>query len=560
MTEQESLQGQRLNAIRFDRAPRILGIVVFCFGAIALVSAAIPNMPLDSEKPLKRLLAETPQIGLTLGGLAMMVLSIGLTRRLQAAWGLTALVALHGVAATFFLRPRPIELGMYIALLAILLATRKSFFRRSSLLTIIIPRIWIIASLLALAVASFFALLWVSHQSGFVEARFVDLLIDPALGVAGRPIFLAGIILSFIILYFSVASPAWPKPPPASDHDFVQLSALLERSDGARPDNMLAYVGDKSIYFGPAQTAAIAYADIKGNRIAMGPPIGPQSAWKETLEGFRKDAESKGLRPSIYSVPPNLLPVLHDLNFTFEKIGENAILKLPDFTLSGRKREVIRRSRRKLAERQGATFELSLPPHKPRVLESLKTVSDGWLGENGGREKSFSLGRFDTRFLNHCPIGIVEIQGEVVAFGSLLVAPDKSWVGIDLMRYDPQLAVTNTMDFLLVELILWAKDAGYNKFDLAMAPLSGLVQEDVAPLFARIGQFVFERGERFYNFQGLRRFKQKFNPDWEPRYIAAPGYWSLPIVLAKVAFLTSGQTLSGDEDHEAVDARSPNTT
>ena len=48
-----------------------------------------------------------------------------------------------------------------------------------------------------------------------------------------------------------------------------------------------------------------------------------------------------------------------------------------------------------------------------------------------------------------------------------------------------------------------------------------------------------ERGEQFYGFQGLRAFKDKFGPRWEPRYIAAPGAWTMPIVLAEVAMLTN---------------------
>ncbi|MEL6829262.1 MAG: GNAT family N-acetyltransferase [Pseudomonadota bacterium] len=555
MTDQDGTPSDGLRAFGFDRAPRILAILVFCVGALALISAVIPSPQIAPDKPLHRLLVETPGIALTIGGFAMMVLSLGLARRLQAAWALTMIFALHGVVATVVLRPRLVELGMYLSLLIVLLIARKSFFRRSSLLTIKIPQIWILASLCALALASFVALLWVSHQSGFVEARFVDLLIDPNLGIAGRPILVAGVCLGLIVFYFGVASPAHLKPLPANDQDFQHVTQLLHQGDDARPDNLLAYVGDKSIYFGPGRQAALAYSDINGARIAMGPPIGPRSAWQDTIAAFRRDAESAGLRPAIYSVPPDLLPVLHDLKFSYEKIGENAILNLPDFSLSGRKREVIRRSRRKLAERHGATFELSMPPHNDRVLAALKPVSDGWLEKNGGREKSFSLGRFDARFLNRCPIGIVEVNGQVIAFGSLLVAPDKTWVGIDLMRYDPDLAVTNTVDFLLVELILWAKEAGFGKFDLAMAPLSGLTQEEVAPLYARIGQFVFERGERLYNFRGLRRFKQKFNPEWEPRYIAALGYWTLPIVLAQVAYLTSRQTHSaaGEQAHDTED-------
>lgn len=554
MAETETSLGTFRTTI-FDRAPRVLSILAFLAGALALISAAIPSEMVPEQKPALRMLSEAPAVTLSIGGLALMVLSLGLARRLKSAWALTTFVAAHGVVATTFLRPRLVELGVYLALLIVLLAARKSFFRRSSLFRIIVPRLWIVGTLFILAIASFAALLWVSHQSGFVEASFLDLLTDPELGMAGRPIAIAAIILGLAVFYFGIASPAWPRPDLAGDADFQTVADLLAQSDDARPDNLLAFVGDKSIHYGPDRSAAMAYMDYKGSRIAMGPPIGPRHAWQDTLKSFRANAESAGLRPAIYSVPPSLLADLHDLDFTFEKIGENAILNLPDFTLSGRKREVIRRSRRKLAERQGATFELSLPPHKPALLAELQEVSDLWLRDNGGREKSFSLGRFDPRFLNQCPIGIVKLGGNTVAFGSLLAAPGKSWVGIDLMRYDPEKAVTNTMDFLLVELILWAKTDGYQKFDLAMAPLSGLVVEDVAPLFARIGNMVFERGERFYNFQGLRRFKQKFNPEWEPRYIAAPGYWALPILLAQVAFLTNQQAAASDpEPSETSDA------
>ena len=130
-------------------------------------------------------------------------------------------------------------------------------------------------------------------------------------------------------------------------------------------------------------------------------------------------------------------------------------------------------------------------------------------------------------------------RAKLAAFASLLTTDDKAWAAIDLMRYDPEPALTNIMDFLLVELILWAKALDYLKFDLAMAPLSGLIQDDSVSAYARIGHFIYNRGERFYNFQGLRRFKQKFNPVWEPRYIASMGHWSLPILFVQVGLLTN---------------------
>ncbi|MEL7454291.1 MAG: phosphatidylglycerol lysyltransferase domain-containing protein, partial [Pseudomonadota bacterium] len=303
--------GSQLNSEQetvFDRAPKWLSTLAFLAGAVTLISAAIPSGIVPPQKPLLRLLAEAPAITLSVGGLALMVLSLGLSRRMYTAWALTTIIAVHGVFATLFLRPRFFELVVYLALLAVLLIARKGFYRRSSLFTIIIPRLWILASLFILAVASFIALLWVSHQKGFVEANFVDLLIDPYLGVAGRPIAVAGIVLGLGVLYFGIASPIWTRPDVANPSDFQHIAQLLQESDQARPDNVLAYTGDKSIFYGPDRRAALAYMDYGGSRIAMGPPIGPQTAWKETLQSFRKNAEADGLRPAVYAAPPDLLP------------------------------------------------------------------------------------------------------------------------------------------------------------------------------------------------------------------------------------------------------------
>ena len=66
------------------------------------------------------------------------------------------------------------------------------------------------------------------------------------------------------------------------------------------------------------------------------------------------------------------------------------------------------------------------------------------------------------------------------------------------------------MDFLFVELMLWARAEGYRYFNLGMAPLSGFEQRRLAPLWSRTGAFIYRHGEHFYNFDGLRRYKEKF--------------------------------------------------
>ena len=96
------------------------------------------------------------------------------------------------------------------------------------------------------------------------------------------------------------------------------------------------------------------------------------------------------------------------------------------------------------------------------------------------------------------------------------------------------------MEALLVHVMLWGRAEGYRRFSLGMAPLSGFERSSVAPPWQRVGAFVYEHGEAFYGFQGLRAFKEKFAPEWEPRYLACPGGLALPRVLADISALIAG--------------------
>lgn len=88
--------------------------------------------------------------------------------------------------------------------------------------------------------------------------------------------------------------------------------------------------------------------------------------------------------------------------------------------------------------------------------------------------------------------------------------------------------------------MLWGKASGYRWFNLGMAPLSGLQEGGLSSLWSRVGAYVFQHGEHFYNFQGLRHCKDKFDPEWTPRYLACPGGLVIPRILANIASLVSG--------------------
>ena len=75
---------------------------------------------------------------------------------------------------------------------------------------------------------------------------------------------------------------------------------------------------------------------------------------------------------------------------------------------------------------------------------------------------------------------------------------------------------------------------------LGMAPLSGLEAHKLAPRWHKVGTFVFRHGEHFYNFEGLRAYKEKFKPVWRPKYLAGPGGIAFAQTLLDVTSLISG--------------------
>jgi phosphatidylglycerol lysyltransferase len=253
---------------------------------------------------------------------------------------------------------------------------------------------------------------------------------------------------------------------------------------------------------------------------------------------FRELADSHAARPGIYGVGPDQLGDLIEMGLSIQKIGEFAAVPLADFSLSGRRREVLRRNWRKVGE-GGATFEVIPPERVPEFIDELRRVSDSWLEGQPGGEKGFSLGGFSARYLAEFPVALVRQDGVLVAFANLWPTPEKVSFSMDLMRYHED-APKNVMDFLFVELLLWGKEQGYGAFEFGAAPLAGLTDRPLAPMMSRLGRFVYEKGEEFYNFQGVRRYKDKYDPIWQSRYVAAPRKWTIPFLLADVGLLSSG--------------------
>lgn len=523
----------------FEIAPHVFAAVAFLAGLFTIVAVATPALPrIRGIDGVERFVSELPEISASLAGLALMGLATGLRKRVDTAWAFT-LALLTAICLYAALRHGHVAAASFAGVAALALAlTRKAFFRHSRLGELTPDSRVALAIAAAFGVALVGALLWAGGRPEFADAPWWSLLTDEHLGRPGRALALSAIAaLGLVAWHFLLERPRQAPPPPAGE-DFARAEAFIANAEDALPDAQLAFSGDKSFVFVDGAFMMVARGGT--SLIAMGPPVGKRASWRGALGALRTEAERLSLRPVVYSAPPQLLPDLLDAGFRVEKVGENAVVDLTTFTMVGTAKQKLRSARRRFVEREGAVFEVFEPPHTPALWDELRKVSDAWLAAHGGKEKAFSLGAFNPDYLGRNPIAIARQHGEIIAFANLWLTADGQRGALDLMRFDPERGAHGLMDFLFTEILLWSQARGLRTFDLGMAPLAGLATDQYASLFARIGRLVHQYGEQFYGFQGLRMFKDKFGPRWEPRYIAAPGSWTLPIVLAEVALLTNG--------------------
>jgi phosphatidylglycerol lysyltransferase len=184
-------------------------------------------------------------------------------------------------------------------------------------------------------------------------------------------------------------------------------------------------------------------------------------------------------------------------------------------------------------------FEVVAPAGVAALLPQLRAISDAWLAQHATREKSYSLGAFAPEYLVRTPVALARKDGRIVAFANLMTTDTRCQATIDLMRYTPE-APRGVMDYLFVKMLLHCQAEGYARFGLGMAPLSGMSEHERAPRWQRLGRLIYRHGEHFYNFQGLRAFKDKFDPQWEPRYLCVEGGLKPVLAFADIAALVSG--------------------
>jgi len=338
--------------------------------------------------------------------------------------------------------------------------------------------------------------------------------------------------------------------PPIADARQLDLAAeVIAGAETVHDDSFLAFTGDKRLLFSDSGRSFLMFG-VRGRAwIAMGPPVGLTEEAAALEARFIETARRGRGWPAFYAIDEASADRLRIHRMVPEKVGERAVIDLKTFSISGKGKKDIRNARNQ-AEKAGCRFAVVDP--NPDLLAGLRRVSDAWLNRRGGVEKQFSLGRFDSDYLSRFRLATVFREEAPVAFASIWT--HGRLVTMDLMRFADD-NPGGGMDYLFTELALWSQREGFLELDLGLAPLAGLA--DQPSTVARLGAYVYARGGRFYGFEGLRAFKDKFDPTWEPAYICAANQWRAAAAAVAVAALTGGGVRQILRATRNADARRP---
>ena len=538
--------------------PQAIALLVFGAGFLLLLSGATPAaesrlVALGRFLPLPVL--ELSHLAGSAVGVLLLILARGLLQRLDGAWLVTMWLLGAGIAASLIKGLDYEEASLLAAALLPLWLTRRQFYRKASLLAEVSSPAWLASAAVATAASIWIGMLAYRHVP-YASELWWQFALDGHAPRMLRASLLAVLLLGSFAGLRLMAPVRAPAPSPTLDE--LERALPIIR---ASPESYahLALLGDKALLFSESGRGFLMYGVSHRSWVAMGDPVGAAEDREELVWRFRDLADRAGAWSVFYQVSPEQLPIYVDAGLALSKVGEEARVRLGDFSLDGSARADLRQVHRR-AGRDGLRFRVVAAAEAVALMPDLQRVSDEWLRSRSAAEKGFSLGRFSIPYLRRFSIALVEHRDAIVAFSNLWESDSREELSVDLMRHTSS-APKAVMDFLFIELMLWGRAQGYRWFNLGMAPLSGLEAHRLAPAWHKVGRFIYRHGEDFYNFDGLRQYKEKFFPEWRARYLAAPGRLALPRVLFDVTTLISGgvrDTLFGDHDERQTPATAGN--
>lgn len=495
-------------------------------------------------------------------GLALILISFRLSKRVKSAWLLSAFLLVLSLYLNLLRIHRPTPMSVLeAAVLVILIALRGEFNRKANPINIkkgiFLAGVSILA-VLAYTVCGFLTMrkhvdsIGVFFGSFLRSAEllyFMDMSVvrpkSPAALIFAR----SAVLLNWTVLICALIFILKPLiyQPIAASREREKVRALL-RLYGENPISYVAVENDKRYFWGQSVKGAIAYTIVRNVIVCAGDPICSEDDMLSFLGEFKAFCRKNDYQICFCQITGRLVDYFRKMGFGISKYGEECMFELEKYTLKGSAASRLRQGLRK-AEKLGIrVFEYSPQNERDANLErQIVSVSNEWLSHKKSGELSFMLGTVslydpcDRRyFLAMDKSGILQ--------GFIVFSPFMGGLGYmaDVTRRKSD-APFGVMEKLTVDAFLKMRDEGVKWGSLGLAPLHNVEMTDYKGIVTRVFDYIYENLNMFYGFKTLYQYKKKYAPtSWESRYLA----YSPKIMTPQIAYsLIKSQNPRGISDY-----------
>lgn len=281
---------------------------------------------------------------------------------------------------------------------------------------------------------------------------------------------------------------------------------------------------------GEPPSAVVAYVEAAGHRVVVGEPVCAPDVRALVVERFVRASRATGCRVCFFGVER---PFVDALEAHGVPHGALLIAEQPDFDparydIAGRRRRSLRqqvnRARNKGVRVRRIEAE-DIARHPGSLRAQIDRVLDRWLASRRMSVMRFMVDLEPFTLPERRRYYIAEWGDEPVGFlAAIPVYGRRGWFFEDVCRVPD--APNGTAELLIHTAMVDARARGDAYATLGMAPLAG-VEAGPGPhrVLRRVLRFCASNAGPFYDFRGVRRFKQRFRPDrWTPQLVVAcPG-------------------------------------
>jgi phosphatidylglycerol lysyltransferase len=304
-----------------------------------------------------------------------------------------------------------------------------------------------------------------------------------------------------------------------------------------------AAADDKRFFWSASGRALVAYRLIGGVALVLGDPVGPEEEHDALLLAFAAYCRQQDWTAAWYLASPPVRAWGRQWGMPAYQVGEEAVVEIDRFTTAGKVGAPVRHAVTR-ARKGGMQLRCWQGEELPAdVFAGMQRVSRAWqAAQDAPIQRGFSMGRFPADWSRELlTVVACDRAGDVQAFLTWTPLYQGGGWSLDVMRRTGE-AAPGTMEGLIVESIAWARHHGQRRMSLGLAPLAGLGAEPDGSIgsvelepprpLERLAGRLHQRQRFLANYATLSRFKAKFQPTWEPRYLLVEEGRALPQVLA----------------------------